>query len=182
MDVIKNCLITNSDAKVLKEYCVDKTNPLYQKYRGFNTSLNLSASKVYNLYYGRVVMITGSSRFMYEVVVKLNDHQAIKYGNLKSVSVSQGQDADIGSEIGTANKYVAVEYMSTYVKNQYSFRINSIQMYKDDPAKLFDDSLHIIESQPVSYFSQSGLREVVSEYDGGIYDSSIFILSDNRGR
>ena len=182
MNVIKNCLITNSDAKVLKEYCIDKTSPLYQQYRGFNTSMNLEASEVYNMYFGQVVMISGESKHMYEVVVLLNEHQAIRYGNLKSIDVTLYQYVDIGQKVGVANRYVQIEYLSTYIKNPYSFRINYIQMYKDDPAKLFDDSKSVIEGPEQFYYDQSGLRDLMSEYDGGTpNDNIVFMLSNNKG-
>lgn len=167
--VIKNCLVTGTDADVLKEYCIDRTNPLYSLYKGFNTSVNLSASDVYAAYAGTVMMITGNARTNYEVVVMCNVNQAVKYGNLKLVEVHKGQAVDVVTKIGSARGFVKVEYLTTYVKNPYSFRMNNIQMYKDDPMKILQPGSSVIQSASYQY-SNSGLRDVVSALDGGGYD------------
>lgn len=178
MDIIKNCLVTNTDAKVLREYCIDKLNPLYQKYRGFNTSINLEASNVFNIYSGYVAVVFGNSRSGYEIVVSINYNQAIKYGNLKSVDVTLNQSVDIGQKLGEANKYVSIEYLSTYVKNQYSFRLRDVQMYKDDPSKIINVATSDFSPTNLQY-NQSGLMDFVDEYNGGIDPMVQFILSDN---
>lgn len=180
MTEIKNCLITQSDAKVLREYCISKSSPLYQQYKGFNTSINLSATSVYNLYSGYVVMIPGDKKSGYEVVILINQNQAIKYSNLKSVDVKMHQQVDVSQKIGEARTYVRVEYLSTYVKNQFPFRVNSTQMYKDDPAKIIDPFNSYIQNESPQY-NQSGLMGFVDEYDGGIAPSIEFELTGNRG-
>lgn len=179
MDVIRNCLVTRTDAKVLKEYCIDRSNPLYRKYKGFNTSLNLEATSVYSLYSGIVSMITGDSKLGYEVVVLLNLNQAIRYSNLKSINVKINQQVDVSQLLGEAKKVLVLEYLSTYTYNQYSFRLGTIQMYKDDPMKLFSDSNVVTSSS--HQFNDSGLQAVISEYDSGIDPSVRFMLSGNRG-
>lgn len=180
MDVIKNCLITNSDAKILRQYCIDRNSPLYAEYRGFNTSVNLEATDVYNMYSGYVAIISGNTRFRYDVVVVLNTTQAIKYGNLKSIDVKLKQNVDTFQRIGYADKYVSVEYLSTYTYNQYSFRVEHIQMYKDDPMKILDvDSAVIQATSPL--YADSGLIDVVDAYNGGIGPNARFILSNNEG-
>ena len=180
MNVIKNCLITNSDAKILRQYCIDRNSPLYAEYKGFNTSVNLEATNVYNMYSGYVAMITGDSKSKYDVVICLNSSQAIKYGNLKSISIKIKQNVDITQQIGVADKYVKIEYLSTYTYNQYSFRLNDTQMYKDDPMKILDIDSAVIQTTSPQY-SESGLIDVVSAYDGGIDPTSRFILSNNEG-
>ncbi len=168
MNVIEDCLVTQSDAKVLKQYCISTSSPLYKQYKGFNTSLNLSADKVYNMYAGRVATISGNSKIGFEVSVLVNQNQAIKYGNLRSITVKLNQFIDVSFQIGVANKYVSIEYMSTYIKNQYSYRVGTIQMYKDDPAKIIDITSTVMCNTSLQY-SESGLYDVVDEYDGGTH-------------
>lgn len=180
MTVVKGCLITRSDAKVLREYCISTSSPLYLQYKGFNTSMNLSASSVYNLYSGYVTMIPGDARSGFEVVVLVNQNQAIKYSNLKSVEVTLNQRVDISQKLGEAKSYVKIEYLSTYVKNQFPFRIGSTQMYKDDPAKIIDPFNSYINNEFPQY-DQSGLMGFMDEYDGGIAPSIEFELTGNRG-
>lgn len=179
-DVIKSCLITNSDAKVLRQYCIDKSNPLYQQYKGFCTSVNLEATNVFTMYSGRIAMISGDERSTYQVVVQINSNQCIRYTNLKSVNVKYNQQVDVSQQIGVARRYVGVEYLTTYVKNPFSFRLGSIQLYKDDPAKILDSTISSIQNNSLQY-SESGLMDFNNEYNGGIDSSSEFILSNNRG-
>lgn len=166
MDVIKDCLITQSDAKVLKEYCIDKSNPLYKEYKGFNTSVNLEATDIYNGYMGLVAMVSGDSRTGYEVTVQLNLDQAVKYGNLKHVDVQMNNYIDIGEKIGVANKWLRFEYMNTNVHNQYSFRVGDVQMYKDDPMNILDPDRFVLLSSSEQY-SNSGLIDIEEEFDDG---------------
>ena len=175
MNIIPDCLITRSDAKVLKEYCIDKSNPLYRQYKGFNTSINLEASDVYTMYAGYVAVVFGDSKSGYEIVVRMNRDQAIKYANLKSIDVRMNQQVDISQKIGQANKYVKVEYLTTYVKNPYSFRLGQTQMYKDDPAKIIDVSTSVVSNTSPQY-SESGLKDFVYEYDGGVQGSDDYPL------
>ena len=164
--MIKNCLITNSDAKVLRQFCIDKSDPLYKQYKGYNTSINLEAHEIYNGYTGRVVMITGDRRIGFEVVVLLNLDQAIKYGNLKSVDVTLNQDIDIGEKIGEVKNWVKIEYMTTNSQNQFPFRVLNTQMYKADPLLLLDFNLfELMNTSP--QFSESGLIAIEEEFDGG---------------
>ena len=178
--VIKNCLITQSDATVLKEYCVDKSNPLYMQYRGFNTCINLEATTVYSPYYGTVSNVSGNHRFGYEVVISINPNQAIKFSHLKNTILEWNQTVDVGQKVGEANKYVSFEYITTYVKNQYDTKVGGVKMYKDDPAKVIDPNNSVMKTSAPK-FSDSGLQEVVSDLDGGIDESSQYILSNNKG-
>ena len=178
--VIKNCLITRSDASVLKEFCIDVSNPLYKEYKGFNTSVNLEATSVYSMYSGVVSMVCGDSRLGYEVTVLLNANQAIKYGNLKSVEVSENQSIDVSQKIGESRKYVKVEYMNTFIRSKFNYRVGYVMMYKDDPMKILD--IHSTEIQDTSVqYSESGLISIKDEYDRGLNPSMVFMLSDNRG-
>lgn len=178
MDVIKNCLITQSDAKVLREYCIDKSNPLYLQYKGYNTSVNLETIDVYNGYFGKVVMIAGDTKTGFEVVVQMNLDQAVKYGNLKSVEVKLYQDVDVSQKIGEAKKWLKFEYMTTNSKNQFPFRVGNIQMYKADPVLVLDPSLYTPLNSSQQY-SQSGMIGIEEEFDDGFNDFLIEFDSDN---
>lgn len=160
--VIKNCLITNSDAKVLKEYCIDKSDPLYKEYKGFNTSVNLEASNVYSMCYGQVCMISGDKKSGYDVAVRVNQNQVVRYGNLSSVDVAVNDIVDISNKIGEVKHWVRFEYMSTKVKNQYSFRVGNTQMYKDNPMKIFDSDNAILQGDSPQYY-QSAAYDLIPQ-------------------
>lgn len=178
--VIKNCLVTRSDASVLKEFCIDVSSPLYKQYKGFNTSVNLEATSVYSMYSGVVSMICKESNLNYLVGVLINANQAIMFGNLKSINVRENQTVDVVTKIGEANKFVKVYYMTTFMKTLYTYRIGNILMYKDDPMKILDfRNSQIQDTSP--QFSESGIIEIKNEYDQGLNPSMIFMLSDNRG-
>lgn len=176
MDVIKNCIITQSDAKILKKFCIDVSDPLYKQYGKFNTYVSLSCSDVYSMYSGKVVMLNQYNR--YSVVILLNSSQAIRYGNLKSVDVKLNQSIDISQRIGIADKCVYIEYFTTRIKNNFPFRLNNILMYKDDPMNILDSSNIIYNS---IQYSESGLQSIMDSYDGGIDIESELILSNNKG-
>ena len=178
--VIKNCLITRSDASVMKEYCVDTSDPLYKVYKGFNTSVNLEATSVYSMYSGVVSMVCGDPKSGYEVSVLLNANQAIKYGNLKSVDVQENQQVDVTSKIGEAKRYVKIEYMTTFTRSKFNYRVGTVMMYKDDPMKILDASSTEIQNSSMQY-SESGLQGVYDKYDGGLNPSMVFMLSNNKG-
>lgn len=158
--VIKNCLITNSDATVLKEYCIDKSNPLYRQYKGFNTSVNLEAKDVHSLCYGQVCMITGDKKSGYDVAVRVNQNQVVRYGNLNTVDVAVNDIVDISNKIGEVKNWVKFEYMNTYTKNQYSFRVGDVQMYKDDPMKIFDSNTAVLQGKSLQYNQSEGFELV----------------------
>ena len=166
MERIKDCIITNSDAKVLREWCVDKNSPLYKEYKGYNTSINLETKEVFNAYTGYVAMVSGDKRLGYDVVVRINEKQAIRYCNLKSVNVKMRDNVDISQQIGEANKYVKVEYLTTKANNQYAFRLGDKQMYKDDPSKIIDP-LNSNISLTFPQYSESGLMDFEEAYNGG---------------
>lgn len=178
MKEIQNCLITQSNAKVLKEFCIDNSSPLYKLYRGFNTSVNLEATSVYTMYAGYVAIVFGDSKSGYEVVVRMNQNQAIKYANLKSIDVRLNQQVDISQKIGEAKSFVRVEYLTTYTKNPYSFRIGPVQMYKDDPMKILDSQNSVAVNTSLMY-KDSGLKDFLDEYDGGVSPSVVYMLSNN---
>ena len=178
--VIKNCLVTRSDALVLKEYCVDASSDLYKIYKSFNVSVNLQATSVYAMYAGVVSMLCKNSNNTHDVIMLLNSNQAIKYGDLKEVHVKVNQFVDVSTYLGEANKYVKIEYMSTFVKSPYLFRVGDIVMYKDDPMKILDPSSNEIRNESQQY-SESGLQGFVDKYDGGYQSSFQFMLSNNRG-
>lgn len=178
--VIKNCLITRSDASVLKEFCIDTANPLYIQYKGFNTSVNLEATSVYSMYSGVVSMICKESSKNYSTCILLNSTQAMMFSNLKSVDVRENQAIDISSKIGEANKYVKIYYMNVFVKTPYTYRIGNILMYKDNPMKILDfKNSEVKDVSP--QFSESGIIEIKNEYDQGLNPSMVFMLSDNKG-
>lgn len=180
MTILKDCIITRSDAKVLREYCDSKYSPLYREYKGFNTSVNLTASLVYNMYAGDVIMISGDVKSTYDVVVSITRNQAIRYRNLKSIAVKLHQYVDISDLIGAAKTFVKIEYLSSFTKTDFVFRLGDEVFYKDDPMKILDSETSVISRSSPQYL-QSGLRGFVDAWNGGVDDSMRKMLSDNKG-
>lgn len=178
--VIKNCIITQSDAQIVKEYCASTDNPLYRQYKGFNTSVNLTATDVYTMYGGTVAMISGDKMSGFDVVVLINSQQAIRYRNLKSIEVSQNEFIDTAQKVGVARTAVWVEYLSTFVKNQFPFRMQNMVMYKDDPMKILDVDASVITTVGPQY-AESGLEDFMDAYNGGYSSDLAHMISDNSG-
>lgn len=181
MDVIKNCLVTRTDAKIVKQFCIDKKDPLYRQYRGYRTSMRLEATDVYNLYAGTVVMIYGSKDIGFQVIVAADVDNLIRYENLKEIDVKKNDSIDIGTKIGSVKRFLDISYFTTQVKNDHPVRVGNFPvMYKDDPMKIIDPSNPAIMPITIVY-EESGLMDTVEEYDGGIDESAVYELTGNRG-
>lgn len=136
--IISNCVVTQSNATVLKEYVDSKTNPLYRKYNGFHTGVDLRTKEVYNLCPSNVVYVGQDSNKTYTVILQYNRANSVSYSNLKQVIVEPGQFIDYARKLGDCKDYVHVEYLSD-TKSEWPVRIGESTLYKHNPTSILTD-------------------------------------------
>ena len=104
------------------------------------------ATSVKSISQGTVIYI-GASDGRYVVNVQSNANECIRYCHLKSVSVKLNDLVSTDTTIGQADKYVRVEYCTTFTKNKYVVRVYDQTYYKQDPSAILSGSYDIISYQ-----------------------------------
>lgn len=101
-----------------------------------HTSIDIKATEVHNIIKGQVVDILENhwkGNTTYIVTIKVSDDLYIRYLNLSDSPVSMFDAFESGIKIGTADKWVGVEYC-TRVHSRYPVLIGSVKIYKHDPS------------------------------------------------
>ena len=101
-----------------------------------HTSIDIKTTEVYNIIKSQVVDILENNwngKTTYIVTMKVSDDLYIRYTNLSDSPVSVSDAFDSGIKLGTADKWVGVEYC-TKVHSRYPVLIGSVKIYKHDPS------------------------------------------------
>lgn len=107
------------------------------------SGLEIKASNVYSISPGTVIAV-GLKSSKYEVTVLVNDNQIVRYTNLKSINVVEGQNITFSSLVGVADKFVRFEYCTTNKgTGSWPVRIKSLTMYKQDPIGLVTGDIQL---------------------------------------
>lgn len=176
VDYISNCIITDSDAKVLKQCVLDKQDPLYKKYGGFHTGVDLIATTVFSLTPGKIIHV-GSDGSHKKIIVALDDFNWCIYGNLRLTSVSIGDTVFPKSYVGYADRYVHFEYCNS-TQSLWPVHVLKWTLYKQDP-------MVIIET-PQKFGALSSFKVKVDSFWENHFDTDvdmpmIRMLRFNRG-
>lgn len=109
----------------------------YSTTRPYISGLDIRASEVYSICPGKVISVGCSDQQRYVVTVLVNDNQMIRYANIESVSVKEGQQVSFYDAIGDAHTFVRLEYCTLDKgDSMWPVRVKSITMYKQDPMRL----------------------------------------------
>lgn len=101
-----------------------------------HTSIDIKTTEVHNIIKSQVVDILENNwkgKTTYIVTAKISDDLYIRYLNLSDSPVSVLDAFDAGIKIGTADKWVGVEYC-TRVHSRYPVMIGNVKIYKHDPS------------------------------------------------
>ena len=101
-----------------------------------HTSIDIKATEVHNIIKSQVVDILENNwkgKTTYIITMKVSDDLYIRYCNLSDSPVSVFDAFEAGIKIGTADKWVGVEYC-TRVYSRYPVLIGSTKIYKHDPS------------------------------------------------
>lgn len=171
--VIPNCGITKQNSEVL-ESCTQ-----YKAGNRYHIAYDIIGNNIYTLYDGTVV-ISNTGHIGQSVIVQTGMSFCIVYANLKYTTVNPGDYVSKGQQIGVANRYVHVEFL-TKEPSDWVVRVAGINWYKQDPSVLFTSSLSTANN---AQFDTLGIIEL-SDYPSGDYDKVNahidFILSNNEG-
>ena len=101
-----------------------------------HTSIDIRTTEVHNIIKSQVVDILENNwkdKTTYIVTTKVSDDLYIRYLNLSDSPVSVSDAFEAGIKIGTADKWVGVEYC-TNVHSRYPVMIGNVKIYKHDPS------------------------------------------------
>lgn len=151
--VYKDCIITHRDSKVLKSYIIDDK-------KEYHTGIDLEASEVYCPCCGVVIQACQVDDHQ-SVVVQYSGNISLRFTHLREVCVKPGELVDFNQVIGTADKYVHFEYL-TSEQNTPSFRVyvaQGLALYKHDPRLVLDKNIifdnYIAKMQYVEIFGET---------------------------
>ena len=98
----------------------------------------LRCTDVYNVAHGQIVFI-GAENGRAVVTVQCNPSEILRYGNLKELTCEKGYYAEIGAQLGTADKYVDFEYCTLWQgESNYPVRVKQFTYYKQDPTDILE--------------------------------------------
>lgn len=145
--VIKDCIITNSDATVLKRYVDSREDPLFKKYHGFYRGIDLEVKdkSVYSMFHGTVDMVSNTEDG-YSIRVKYDNGHYLQYSKLKKCEFKKSEvpiTVDSGQKLGSVSKYVTVFYI-TLNETLGPVRIGDRTLYKNDPTPLLKSGSSIL--------------------------------------
>lgn len=178
MKVIKDCIVTQGDAEVLREYVDSKSDPLYKSYKKFNSSLDLKCKEVYSMFSGLVVIASRDPyKKTYTTTIRYSNTTLMSYSNLKSLNVSEGDEVDVGDLIGIAQKFVSMEYLN-FKTSLWPVRIWNLTYYKQDPYPIIESGGEGISDYLSNLGDMSGYSEIDESY-GDVPPSAHIELTDN---
>lgn len=132
MEVIKNCLITQQDSKVLRSWLDDLGTQTYNSSERYHTGVDLSATSVYAFCSCVCVYVGNDEKDKIAVIVQYDRNRAFRFSNLKSSDVTGGQPLPKGTKIGEADNFVHFELL-TREESKWGVRAGKEDYWKHDP-------------------------------------------------
>lgn len=131
--IITNCVVTQQDSNVIKEYVDNNRDPLYREYKGYHTGIDIEGSYVYSLCPGVVVSVGQMPESsMLSVIVQYDNNNCFVYNNLVDVKVTEGQTVSAYHLLGQCKKYVHFEYINS-TPSIWPVRVGMVTFYKHNP-------------------------------------------------
>ena len=137
--VITNCVVTQIDSEVLKDYNVYAEDPAYKRIHQYCPGVDLSAYAGFTAYPGMVVY-KGTDDFGKVVIIQTGTNFCVSYSHLSNILVELGSVLDSVYTVGQCDTYLHLELL-TKVESKWPIRIGSEVWYKDDPYKLLNGAM-----------------------------------------
>lgn len=152
MEVIKNCLITQQDSKVLRSWLDDLGTQTYNSSQRYHTGVDLSATSVYAFCSCVCVYVGNDEKDKIAVIVQYDRNRAFRFSNLKSSDVTGGQPLPKGTKIGESDNFVHFELL-TREESEWGVRAGKEDYWKHDPIEYArgDIDLDVSEESYVFY-------------------------------
>lgn len=132
MEVIKNCLITQQDSKVLRTWLDDLGIQSYNSTARYHTGVDLEATSVYAFCSCVCVYVGNDESDKTAVIVQYDRNRAFRFSNLRSADVVGGQALPTGTKIGDADNFVHFELL-TREESEWGVRAGKEDYWKHDP-------------------------------------------------
>jgi len=150
---------------------IETTEPCVIGYR-------VECDSVFSISHGRIAYVGHGTDGYVQVCVWVNHNELIRYGHLHNVQFDANQDIVPGIKLGDAQKYVVVEYCTSWKgDSKFPVRCYNHTYYKQDP-------IDILEGR---YMPQSTMTMVTSIPKGKVIadyttdDQRNEFEADNRG-
>lgn len=132
MEVIKNCLITQQDSKVLRSWLDDLGTQTHNSKERYHTGVDLSATSVYAFCNCVCVYVGEDESDKLAVIVQYDRNRAFRFSNLTSIEVTGGQALPKDTKIGEADHFVHFELL-TREESEWGVRAGKEDYWKHDP-------------------------------------------------
>jgi len=136
-EVIKSCLITKSDSQILKPWIDNKESDDFEYYNELHSGIDLATNLVYTMSSGVVLQVGKSKTGKYAVTIQYDVSTSLRYMNLTSVNMSEGDIVKLGDIVGRCREFVHFEYISINKENSiWPVHIGTMTYYKHDPSDI----------------------------------------------
>lgn len=141
--IIKNCIITKSDAEIVKDWYVVENEihsgiDLAAKF----TNVDVNKMNIYSPCYGVVVDILYTTEEKNVVVIQYSASICVRFANLTEVKVKKSALVKFGDLIGICSKFVHVEYLQLQTDTiKLPVQVLTMTYYKTDPTALVQGKL-----------------------------------------
>ena len=132
MEIIKNCLITQQDSKILRSWLDDLGVQNYNSEERYHTGVDLAATSVYAFCSCVCVYVGQDENDKVAVIVQYDRNRAFRFSNLISADVISGQALEKGTVIGSADSFVHFELL-TREESLWGVRAGNESYWKHDP-------------------------------------------------
>ncbi len=119
---------------IIKPYISSKSDPAYKIYKTLHTGVDVKCDDVLNICPGVATLVNVSGNHG-TVIIQYDLANCIQYSNLRVVDVQLGQYVDTYARIGSADKYVHIDYLATG-QNVWPVRVGAQTLYKHDPTDI----------------------------------------------
>lgn len=176
--IISNCVVTQSNAQILRSYVDSVKDPLYKVYKklclGVEIKLPKTPQTIYSLFPGVVVHV-GHVEKKYTIIIAYNSTHCVKYDNLTTAVVKLGDEVDTAQKIGTCADFLHFEYLNNNVSN-WPVRIDATTLYKHDPTVLLTDGYESL----IDYTQETLDPTLGYDTTDDLTEEIADMLSDNR--
>ncbi len=178
MDVIKNCVITQKTAKILKPFIGRDDEREYKHEKEYHTGVDIECDgEVYSISFGTVLYVgQNKDENTYNVIILDDEGNGYNYSGLYEYQdLEIGDSVEAGQVVGSTEHYVHFEYLQT-VPTIFPVRVEGITLYKYDPQFLLDDNLLLAsatEFPNIRLQDQDKYDDLLSDYGENIDEFDI---------
>lgn len=136
--------ITQSATNIVAPYIDNEKHDWYKKYGGYHTGVDIEGLEIYSYQSGVVTQIGTMDNDLHSIVIQYTASTSLRYANMSSLCVHQGDIIRQGQIIGVAKKFVHFEYLTKDKgTSKWPVRVGSITYFKQNPELLIDGAVKL---------------------------------------